>query len=127
MLELIHEHRIQIISIVGSFSLLLFIFRLIQRKKLKEEYSLLWLGFGFGFLILSVFRPLLDEFAQVVGIHYPPAALLLFLIITLVAVLIQFSLVMSKLSERNKVLVQEMALLKHEIKEIKSSHAQNSK
>lgn len=119
-MEYLEVNRIQIISMLGSFSLLIFILRLIQRKRLKEEYSLLWLAFAVVFILLSTFRPLLDEFAQLVGIIYPPAALLLVLILALFCVLIQFSLVMSKLSSRNQVLVQEIALLQQEVTKIQS-------
>jgi len=111
--------KIQIYSIVGSLFFLLFIFRLIKRRKLKEEYSILWLFVVFIFLMLSVFRSVLEKFADFVGIYYAPAALLLFLLIGVVAILIHYSTIISKLSEQNKNLIQEIALLKFKISEQK--------
>jgi len=119
-------HRIQILSVIGSTLLVLFILRLIKRKKLKEEYSLLWLGLGSIFILVSIFRPLLDIFAQAVGIIYAPAALLLMLIVSAFIILIQFSIVISKISENNKNLIQEVGILKAELKKVKDSLKENA-
>lgn len=114
-------NRIQVLSITGSLLLLAFILRLVKRKKLKEEYSLLWLGFGMVFIMLSVFRPLLEVVASAIGIVYAPAALLLILVISVFFILIQFSIVISKLAEGNKNLTQEVGILKAEIKKLQQS------
>lgn len=55
----------------------------------------------------------MDVLAAYVGIYYPPALLFLLLILTLVLVLIQFSIVISKQSEQITKLAQEIALLKY--------------
>lgn len=73
----------------------------------------------FYFFVLSVFRSVLEQFADLVGIYYAPAALLLVLLIGVVAILIHYSKIISKLSEQNKILIQEIALLKLKISELK--------
>lgn len=115
ILDLIVQHRIQAFSIAGSLSLMVFILKLIKRKRLKEEYSLLWLGCSGVFLLLSIFKPLLELLALTLGIFYAPAALLLILIVGAFFILIQFSIVISKLSESNKNLTQEVGILKAEL------------
>jgi hypothetical protein len=112
------ENRIQVFSIIGSTALTWIIFSLIKRKKLKEEYSLLWLCFGFIFILLSIFKPLLSIFALTLGIIYAPSALLLILIVSAFFIMIQFSIVISKLSESNKNLIQEVGLLKAQVKQL---------
>lgn len=114
--DIIIKNRIQVLSIIGSVSLVLFILKLIKRRKLKEEYSLLWLTCGIAFTLLSVFKPLLELFARTVGIIYAPAAIFLMLIVSAFLILIQFSVVISKLSESNKNLTQEVGILKAELK-----------
>ena len=118
ILAILVEKRIQVFSITGSLLLFLFILRLVKRKKLKEEYSLLWLGFGFIFILLSIFKPLLEIVANMLGILYAPAALLLILIVSVFFILIQFSMVISKLAESNKNLIQEVGILKAELKKM---------
>ncbi len=115
------DNRIQVFSIIGSVLLLIFVLKLIRRKKLKEEYSLLWLGFGIIFILLSIVRPLLEIVASAIGIIYAPAALLLILVISIFFILIQFSIVISKLADSNKNLIQEVGILKTEVKKLQQS------
>lgn len=114
--HLIIQNRIQAFSIGGSLTLIIFILKLIRYRKLKEEYSLLWLGCSGVFLLLSIFKPVLELLAQTLGIFYAPAALLLILIIGAFFILIQFSVVISRLAESNKNLTQEVGILKTEMK-----------
>jgi hypothetical protein len=106
--------RIQILAIVGSVLLLAFVLELIRRKRLREEFSILWLAMGLIFLFLSIFRGLLDKVSYAIGISYPPAALFLILIIGLALILMHFSVVISELKETQKKLVQEIGLLRAE-------------
>jgi hypothetical protein len=109
--------RIQVLAIVGSLALIIFIIELIRRRRLKEEFAVLWLGMGVVFLVISLFRGLLDKFSVLVGIGYPPAALFLILIMGLMVILIHFSVAISELKESNKRLAQQLGLLKQEIGE----------
>jgi hypothetical protein len=104
--------RIQILAVIGSVGLILFILELIRRRRLREEFAVLWLAMGAVFLCLSIFRGLLDKFSYLIGIGYPPAALFLILIMGLMLILIHFSTAISELKETQKKLVQEIGLLK---------------
>lgn len=121
ILEYLFANRVQVFSIIGSLLLFVFILKLVKRKKLKEEYSLLWLAFGMVFILLSIFKPLLEVVSNVIGIVYAPAALLLILVISVFFILIQFSIVISKLAEGNKNLTQEVGILKTELKKLQQS------
>lgn len=105
----------QIIAIVVSISLFLFIFYLVRKKKIKEEYSLLWLSSSVVFIFFSIWRNGLEYFAGLIGIAYPPAALFLILLLAVFLILIEFSINISKLTEENKILAQELALLRHQL------------
>lgn len=105
----------QVIAIIVSISLFLFILYLVRKKKIKEEYSLLWLSSSIVFVFFSIWRDGLEYFAKLVGIAYPPAALFLILLLAVFLILIEFSINISRLTEQNKVLAQEIAILKHEM------------
>jgi hypothetical protein len=109
--------RIQILAVVGSLGLIAFIIELIRRRRLKEEFAVLWLGMGLVFLVISLFRGLLDKFSILVGIGYPPAALFLILIMGLMVILVHFSVAISELKESNKKLAQQVGLLRQQIEE----------
>ena len=59
--------RFQILAVIGSLIFLALIVYLVRKKKLREDYSLLWLFFGgifycfpFGEKVLSIFLKLLE-------------------------------------------------------------------
>jgi hypothetical protein len=110
----------QYIAILVSISLFMFIFYLIRNKKIKEEYSLLWLFTSVIFIVFSFWRHGLEYFAKLVGIAYPPAALFLILMLAIFLILIEFSINISKLSDKNKILAQELAILKGELEVLKT-------
>jgi len=103
--------RIQIISIAGSALLFIFIVEMVRRRRLRVEYSILWLAATGIFLVLSVFRSMLEGFAALVGIYYAPAALFLVAMAFGILLFIHFSVVISRLSGENTVLAQRIALL----------------
>ena len=113
----INPHTIQILSIFGSLAFLALIIFLIRIRRLKEEYAILWLFFGLIFLFLSIFRKLLEFISSLLGIAYPPAALFLILILAVITILIHFSLVISKMKDKQKQLAQQIALLDIRFKE----------
>lgn len=107
--------RIQIISIVVSFSVFIFVFNLVRRRKLKTEYSLIWLIVSIVFILLSLWKNGIDWLAGLMGIAYAPSVLFLLLLFGIVMLLIEFSLIISKQSEKIKILTQELGLIKHEM------------
>jgi hypothetical protein len=103
--------RIQILSIAGSILLLLFIVELVRRRKLRVEYSILWLAAAGVVLALSVGRSFLEWFAALVGVYYAPAALFLVATVFGILLFIHFSIVISRLTVENTALGQRIALL----------------
>lgn len=111
----------QYIAIAASISLFLYIIFLVRNQRIKEEYSLLWLFFSVVFMFFSVWRDGLEYFAHLIGIAYPPAALFIILLLAIFLILIEFSRIISRLTDRNISLAQEVALLKMEVNDLKKS------
>lgn len=109
----------QILSIIGSILIILFLIELVRSRRLKESYSLLWFGIAFVFLLFSLWRDLLTYVASLMGVDYPPAALFLILIMGLYLLSVHFSVIISRLSEKNKNLSQEIGLMNLKIKKLK--------
>lgn len=107
--------KIQIISIIASLFIFGVVVNLVRRRRLKTEYSLIWLTVSLIFIIFSFWRTGIDKLANLLGIAYAPSVLFILLLVGIVLILMEFSIIISKQSERIKVLIQEMALLKHEI------------
>lgn len=111
--------RIQVVAIAVSLAVMLFVFELIRRKKLREKYSLVWFGAGIVMILFSVWRDLLDRVAHALGVGYAPALLFLVALFFGMVLMIHFSVVISELTEKNKTLAQEIALLRTELKKLK--------
>jgi len=103
---------ILIVSICISLTILVSVLELIRRNRLKEKYSLLWLFSSVVLLLFSLSRDLLHSAAALIGIEYPPSLIFLLGLLFLIVINIHFSTVISSLTEKNKRLAQEIALLK---------------
>lgn len=108
---------LKIMAIVGCGAGLILVVELIRRGRLKEKYSLLWLFAGTILLVFSSSRGLLEYVSSLVGIYYPPSFLFLLAFLFLLLITLHFSSVISGLSEKNKQLAQELALLRQEMVE----------
>ncbi len=110
--------RIQILAIAVSLLVISIVVSLIRRRKLREEYSLVWLIGSLVLLLFSIWRDLLDVIARLVGVHYAPAVLLLVAILFGGMAFLHFSVVISAHAEQNKNMAQEIALLKEKIERL---------
>lgn len=108
---------IQILAIIGSLVLFLAIVDLIRRGRLKERYTIIWLAAASVIFLLSVWRSLLDSISLWLGIFYPPSFLFLIAFFFLLLIVLHFSVVLSRISNENKRLAQEIGLLRAKIKD----------
>jgi len=104
----------QIFSILVSLTVFFFTIDLVRKKRLREEYSLLWLGTSVLMLVLIIRYDWLLALTNLIGAVLPTTTLFLGSILFLVLLAVQFSMKISKLSNQVKDLVQENALLRYE-------------
>jgi hypothetical protein len=105
------DARAQLVAIIGSALLFVFLLELLRRRRLAEPYAILWLLASVVLLVLSIWNDLLDEVADAVGIRTPANALFAVAFGFILALLLSFSVVLSRLSRENKILAQELARL----------------
>jgi hypothetical protein len=106
------EFRARLFAVVLGVAVLLFVINLVRTKKLKEEFALLWLLTGVVLVLTPLLIDYLDMVAYALGIEYPPALIFVLAIISLLLILFQFSMRLSRFSDQVKVLTQELALLR---------------
>ncbi|MBK6985162.1 MAG: DUF2304 domain-containing protein [Bacteroidetes bacterium] len=114
-MENVISYRLQIIAIVTALIFMFFIFRLIAKGKLREEYSFIWIVCTALLLLFAVWRDGLDVIAKLLGIYYAPSLIFLGAIFAIVVFLVHLSVVNSKQHKQIKDLAQEMALLKEKL------------
>ena len=119
--------RISVAAAIGSLLLLLIVLELIRGRRLKERYALLWLATGLVLLVLSLWRGGLNTIAGWLGVSgYPPAILFAAAIMFVIAVLLHYSTVLSKLTDDNVLLAQEVALLRARLDAVEGGRARQA-
>ena len=107
---------VSIAASIASILLILVVFELIRSRRLRERYALLWLATGLVLLVLSAWRGGLNTIAGWVGVTgYPPAVLFAVATLFILAVLLHYSTVISKLADQNVILAQRLALLEQTV------------
>ena len=119
------DARIQIVAILAAAGLIVVLLELVRSLRLLERYALLWLFSALVLLGLAVWRGLLEDLASVLGVAYPPNALFLIAFGFVLALLLHFSLAVSRLSDQSKVLAQRLALLEERLGRVSSRPAES--
>ena len=113
--------RQRILAAVCGIALLIVIIELVRRRKLKEEYSWLWIAAGVVILLIGLNYGLLVWITNLIGAGWTSSTLFFFGIMFVVALSLQFSVKISRLETQLKNLAQQMALLESNEKDAPSS------
>ena len=110
----------KIFALITGVILLLFILELVRKKKIKEEYSWLWLLIGLLILVLVVWYDLLLFATRLIGSETPITTLFLFGFLFLVLINIHYSVRISAFTEQVKKMAQQIGLFSKEVEDLKS-------
>jgi hypothetical protein len=109
------QTRLQIAAIIVSAGLFGLVFELVRRRRLMERYALLWMFATIVLLALSIWSDLLNRISVAVGVRYGPSTLFAVALAFVIVLMLHFSLVISRLTDQNKVLAQRLALLQRRV------------
>lgn len=101
----------QAVAITGAGLLIIVIFYLIYRRRLREDYAAIWLAIGMTGLVLAVWPGARWLLVRAFDAQSLTGPLLLLGILFMMLALIHFSVRVSALSRQVKGLAQEIALL----------------
>jgi hypothetical protein len=116
--------RIQLLAIAGSGALLVLVLELVRRRRLLERYALLWLFSAVVLLVLAVWRGLLEEVAEALGIAYAPNALFFLAFSAILVLLLHFSVAVSRLADQSKILAQRLAMADERLRRLEAQRAE---
>ena len=117
--------RIRVIAILICVFLVAYVFELVRRRHLSEEYSMGWLVTGSLMLILSISEDLLVWISSLVGATLFNSTLFFFGLTFLVTICLHFSIRISALTNQVRTLTQHMGILHSEKQDLEEqvSHA----
>ncbi len=104
----------KVFAVAAGLLLMVFIFELVRRKKMREEYSWLWLLTGVAIIIMVLWYDLLEFITGLIGAVLPTTTLFILSILFLVLISIHFSVRISSLTDKMIKLTQELSILKAE-------------
>jgi hypothetical protein len=114
----------QVFALIASVGLLIFIVEMVRRRKLREEYSWLWIITGASILVLSLWFDLLQWLTHLVGAVVPVSTLFAFGILFLIVINVYFSIKVSTLTTQVKNLAQRLAIVDHYVQQLRGSGPQ---
>ena len=110
--------RIHILGALFSVGIIVTVFFLVRQRIMKERYSLIWFFIGSFTLLMSLNDELMDKYSSWIGVDYPPSALFALMIACAYLILLNMSVTISDLKRQNKVLTQELGLLRLRVEEM---------
>ena len=117
----------QIFSLLVSVLVFVFVVDMVRKRRLKEEYSVLWLATSVIMFILVLRYKWLVALTAFIGAGLPTTTLFLCSIIFLILLSVQFCIKISTLTNQVKNLSQENALIKQDIEILQGTSILKSK
>jgi hypothetical protein len=98
-----------------TLAIFLFVLELVRRRRLVERYALLWMTAALVLLVLAIWTDGLDVLGNLMGIEEPANAIFILAFGVAFLLLLNFSVVTSRLGEQTKILAQEVASLEERL------------
>ena len=112
------SHTSLILAVLGLL-LLAYIVRLVSSKRLLLSYSLLWICLSVLITICALFPTPIYWLADVIGVALPSNFIFIIGIICLLVISLSLSVIASKQTAYSKTLIQEVAILRKEVDDLK--------
>ena len=101
----------KVFAILVGILIFVIIITLVKNKKLKEEYSWLWLLTGFFIIVLVLWYDLLLMLTHLIGAVLPTTTLFIFAILFLICLALNFAIKISALTDQVKNLTQKVSIM----------------
>lgn len=111
----------QLFSLMICILIFLFTVSMVRKRRLREEYSVLWLCTSVLMFVLVLKYDLLVVITNLIGAGLPTTTLFICANLFLVLIAMQFSFRISRHSDQIKNLAQENALLQQQVRALKSA------
>jgi len=107
--------RQRLVALALAAIVVLAVFELVRRRKLREEYSWVWMATAAVVTTFALEQDLLLTVSRWIGSSNSVSTLFFGAILFLMALVLQFSVRLSRLTHRHRTLGQRLALLEAEV------------
>ncbi len=119
-------HNQKIFALLVCLAVFLLTVEMVRSRRLREEYSVLWLTTSVLMFILVLRYEWLMALTRLIGAVLPTTTVFLGAVLFLLLIAVQFSIKLSRLTDQVKNLAQENALLKTEVERLKYDGTPNT-
>ena len=109
---------LRVVLIVVSLTTMAYMMHKIRQAKVQIEAALFWVIFSLVLVVFAIFPPAADACARILGIYSTPNFLFLSMIFLLMVKIFSMTIHISQLEEKQKELIQKMALDQKESEEM---------
>ncbi|MCW2781709.1 MAG: hypothetical protein JWR35_2158 [Marmoricola sp.] len=104
-----------VLGIIGSAVIMVVLFEMLRRQRLREKYAVLWFLVAVAALVVAFVPGALRGAADVVGVEVPANLLFFAASMFLMVISLQHSHELSRLEEKTRTLAEELALLRLDV------------
>jgi hypothetical protein len=99
---------------VGVLALLnvIAVLEFVRRRKLAENFALLWIAVGAGGVVFALGRHQIDKLSQKIGVYAGTSLVFTLGILFLLFVCMGLSMHVSRLTDKTEILAEEVAILR---------------
>lgn len=115
--------RQRVVAAILAGIMLLAVIELVRQRKLREEYSVLWVVTALGLLFLAINYGFLVWLTHLIGGVLPTSTLFFGGILFLMLLSLQFSVRLTRNTTRMRQLARKCALLEQRIEELESAES----
>lgn len=112
------ELRVRLILGIVIFLFILTIINFIKKDNISLKYSLIWLVSGFIMLIATMIPNFLEQVSQFLGFELVSNMVFVCAIIILLVLNFSFTIIVSRQTQKIRLLIQEVSLLKSRVDEL---------
>ena len=109
----------RVIAITVSLALAALVLWLVRTRRLREEFTPMWMAAAFGLALLSIRFEFLRAVTRAIGAWTPSATLFFLSLVFLSALCLTYAVRLSRTGIQLKNLAQEVALLRCEMEDIR--------
>lgn len=106
---------VTILGIIGSLIILVALFEMMRRNRLREKYALTWAVVALAIITTAGFPVLLFRASAALGLEAPSNLLFFVASMVIMILTLQHSSELGRLEERTRTLAEELALVQLEL------------
>lgn len=120
------DTQLQLSLLFGITIYFILLYILLKKNKVQLKYILIWLFFGILTLIFTLLPEVIIKVSDFLGIFEITNAIFLIVIFFIIIVLMSLTIIVSALSNKNKELIQTIAILENRLHNLEHTEQDNN-